>query len=102
MAIVVILCWVTALTRMPYTVFKRQKIQDWTSHYFEIRRNENMKARVNENCIGCGLCVGIAETVFQMNDEDKAEVFGEVTAENLDVVQEAADSCPVSAIEVEE
>ncbi|MFA7636575.1 MAG: ferredoxin [Monoglobales bacterium] len=60
-----------------------------------------MKAKVNEECIGCGLCVSIAEDVFRMNDEGLAEAYGEVTEENKEAVLEAADSCPVAAIEIE-
>ena len=60
-----------------------------------------MKAKVNEACIGCGLCVAIEDEVFRMNDENMAEAYGEVTEENSDAVKEAAESCPVSAIEVE-
>ena len=60
-----------------------------------------MKAKVNDACIGCGLCVEIADDVFRMNDDNLAEAYGEVTEENSEAVLEAADSCPVSAIEVE-
>ena len=27
------------------------------------------KITVNESCIGCGTCVGVAPDVFEMNDE---------------------------------
>lgn len=61
-----------------------------------------MKACVDQNlCIGCGLCVEIAGDVFQMNDDGKAESYGEVTQDNKAVVQNAVDSCPVSAITCE-
>ncbi len=55
-----------------------------------------MKAFVDQDmCIGCGMCAGIAEEVFRMNEEGKAEAY----AEGDDVsVQEAIDSCPVEAI----
>ena len=49
-------------------------------------------------CIGCGMCPGIAPEVFQMGGSGKAEAFAPATAENKDSVQEAIDSCPVSAI----
>ena len=51
-----------------------------------------------QECVGCGTCVEIAGDVFRMNDDDKAEVYGDVTEENEDNVQEAIDTCPVSAI----
>ena len=59
-----------------------------------------MKAYVNENCIGCGLCVGLCPEVFEMTDEDVAQVIAEVSEEMESQVVEAQESCPVSAIEV--
>ncbi len=59
-----------------------------------------MKATVNEDCIGCGMCEGTCPDVFALNDDGVAEA-GEVTEDVEDAVQEAADNCPVSAIEVE-
>ena len=42
-----------------------------------------MTANVNqEQCIGCGLCVGMAPEVFRMNDNGLSEAFGEVTEAN--------------------
>lgn len=58
-----------------------------------------MKAWVNEDeCIGCESCVSIAGDVFRMNGNDKAEAYGEVSSSNMESVQEAMDTCPVSAI----
>ncbi|HUV72340.1 MAG TPA: ferredoxin [Clostridia bacterium] len=55
-----------------------------------------------EKCIGCGLCVTIAEKAFKLSDEGKAEVLV-VETEEESKVQEAIESCPVGAItEVEE
>lgn len=59
-----------------------------------------MTAYVNENCIGCGLCTTICPEVFTMTDENVAHASGDVLPEQEQSVQEAADSCPVSAIEV--
>lgn len=59
-----------------------------------------MTAYVNENCIGCGMCVSICPEVFQMTDENTAFANGDILPEQETAVQEAADSCPVSAIEV--
>lgn len=59
-----------------------------------------MTAYVNENCIGCGMCASICPEVFQMTDENVALANGEILPEQETAVQEAADSCPVSAIEV--
>ncbi len=58
-----------------------------------------MKALVNQDmCIGCGLCCGICEDVFRMNDDGKAQAYQPATQDNKSNVQEAIDSCPVSAI----
>ena len=60
-----------------------------------------MKVRVDEEkCIGCGLCLGLAEAVFAFNDDGKA-VAGEVTPDDEEAVQSAMASCPVEAIEEE-
>ncbi|MCI2113314.1 ferredoxin [Ruminococcus sp.] len=60
-----------------------------------------MKAEVNENCIGCGLCNSICPEVFTMTDEGVATASSDISEEQEESVQEAADSCPVDAIEVE-
>ena len=63
------------------------------------------KARVKKDvCIGCGLCTSVASEVFGFGDDGLAEnVLGEeVPAGTEDSVKEAADSCPVAAIEVED
>ncbi len=64
------------------------------------------KARIKkDSCIGCGLCTSIASEVFAFGDDGLAEnVLGDNTELPEDVqdsVQEAADSCPVNAIEIE-
>lgn len=55
-----------------------------------------MRAHVDQDtCIGCGLCVSSVPEVFQLNEDGKAEAI----AEGPDgEVQEAIDTCPVSAI----
>jgi len=52
-------------------------------------------------CIGCGLCTSIAPEVFELGDDG----FSHVKDANGDKkypkqVKEAADSCPVKAIEI--
>ena len=59
-----------------------------------------MNAHVNSNCIGCGLCTGICSAVFTMTDEGVAAARDEIAPEYEAQVQEAAESCPVNAIEV--
>lgn len=59
-----------------------------------------MKYRVNENCIGCGLCAGICPDVFSMTHEGVATAIEtEVPEEAEETAAEAKDSCPVGAIE---
>ena len=54
------------------------------------------KITVNESCIGCGACTGVAPDVFEMNDEGLASVVGDDVAS----AKEAAEYCNVEAIEV--
>ena len=64
-----------------------------------------------DTCIGCGACTAIASNVFQIGDDGLAETINpedtdkkikEVPEEEKDNVIDAAESCPVGAIEVEE
>ena len=62
-----------------------------------------MKAFVDQDtCIGCGLCCGMCDAVFRMNDVGKAEAYQAAGEENRSDVQSAIDSCPVSAIRWED
>lgn len=57
------------------------------------------KVKVDKDlCIGCGACTGIAADVFAFGDDGKAEVVGEVTADNEASVEDAQNGCPVQAI----
>lgn len=61
------------------------------------------KIIVNENCIGCGACTSIAKEYFELNDDGYAKPKVEkVEEKDLNDVEEAAEGCPTSAIEVEE
>ena len=59
-----------------------------------------MNVHVNENCIGCGLCVNMCGSVFLMTEEGVAAARDEIFPEQEGQVQEAAESCPVNAIEI--
>ena len=61
-----------------------------------------MKAKINEGCAGCGVCEVSCPDVFRMGSDGLAEVYGDVTPDNLDAAKEAAESCPVSVIEIDE
>ncbi len=59
-----------------------------------------LKIVVDEDeCIGDSLCVQEAPGTFEMNDDDKAVVLGQVT-DDEDTILEAAQACPVDAITV--
>lgn len=58
-----------------------------------------MTVKVNDSCVACGACESICDSVFSV--EDKAVVNESAVADNIDAVKEAADACPVGAIEVE-
>lgn len=61
-----------------------------------------MKFNVNENCIGCGLCVGTCPEIFSMTDDGVAVASShEVDAELEDSATDAMNGCPVQAIEQE-
>ena len=59
-----------------------------------------------QKCIGCGTCVAIAPKSFKLGDDGRVEVIdpagvieGDLIAGDSEAkVKEAAESCPVSAI----
>jgi len=61
-----------------------------------------MKARVNEDCIACEVCVEMCPEVFEMGDEIAQVKVDPIPEEHKDMVREAAEACPTAAIEVEE
>lgn len=61
-----------------------------------------MKVTVTDECVACGRCIEICPEVFQMGDEFAEVIVGVVPGDYEDAVREAAEECPVEAIEVEE
>lgn len=63
-----------------------------------------MKANVDKDtCIGCGLCPSICPECFEIEDDGKAGFIVDEAPEGCDgEVKEAAESCPVDAISVQE
>lgn len=54
-----------------------------------------------ETCIQCGLCPSVCPEVFSILPGESAQAITEpVPQEYLAAAQEAADSCPVGAIEL--
>ena len=60
-----------------------------------------MKVRIDDSCTACGLCVETCPEVFRMGDEIAEVVVEQVPPQFEDAAQQAADECPVEAIEVE-
>ena len=59
-----------------------------------------MKYRVNEDCIGCGMCEATCPEVFSMTDEGVAVAIDEEVADEYkQAAAEAKDGCPVGVIE---
>ena len=59
-----------------------------------------MTVHVNGSCIGCGLCTSMCGGVFTMTDEGVAAARDEIFPEQEPQIREAAESCPVHAIEI--
>ena len=61
-----------------------------------------MKVRVDRDlCIGVGNCVAAAPTVFKLDKNNKAVVLKPESIDD-DTLMNAAESCPVNAIIVED
>lgn len=59
-----------------------------------------MKLKVNDNCIGCGLCQATCPEVFEINDDGYATtIVDEVSEELTEDAIDAKEGCPVNAIE---
>jgi len=62
-----------------------------------------LKVSVDQDlCISCGLCIDTCPSVFDWNDDGKAEaIVDEVPADAEDDAREALESCPSEAIKEE-
>lgn len=57
-----------------------------------------MEPKVNKGkCIGCGLCVSICPAVFELGEDGKSKIINSKACEGCNC-KEAAESCPVQAI----
>jgi len=70
-----------------------------------------MKITLDRNkCIGCGACAALCPKYFTMSEDGKSSLKGakakpktqieELTVKKLNCSQDAADSCPVEAINI--
>jgi ferredoxin len=56
---------------------------------------------INEDCTGCGLCETTCPDVFQLNDQASVKSSADFNG-NEELIKQAAEECPVEAIQVEE
>lgn len=61
-----------------------------------------MKVFIEDGCIACGLCVSTCDEVFDFGEDGFACVKENPNEENEDIVRQAAESCPVEVIKIEE
>lgn len=63
-----------------------------------------MKVTVDKGaCIGCGACEAVCPEVFRLGSDGLSEVIVSIISPDLESsVREAAEACPVSAIQIEE
>ncbi len=62
-----------------------------------------MKTKVDEKtCIGCGVCADNCPKVFELRNGIAEVIATPVPAEEEEACREAAKSCPVEAIKIEE
>ena len=60
-----------------------------------------MKTTVNEDCIGCGMCVEVCPEVFEIGADGLSHVVSDPNA-HADKVLQATSICPVNAIETQD
>lgn len=62
-----------------------------------------MKVTVDEEtCIGCEVCVDTCPEVFEMVDDKACVKINEVPKNVVESCREAAENCPVEAIQIED
>lgn len=62
-----------------------------------------MKVKIEEGCIGCGLCESTCPNVFELSSEGLSQVISQPQNEDDENgSKEAAMSCPVSVIKISE
>jgi ferredoxin len=59
-----------------------------------------MRVTVNDDCTLCGLCADTCPEVFELGEEIAVVISDPVPEEAEDDCRDAAESCPVDAIEI--
>jgi ferredoxin len=59
------------------------------------------KVWITEDCTGCGLCETTCPDVFKLDDQASVKSGADFDA-NEELIRQAAEECPVEAIEIEE
>ena len=59
-----------------------------------------MKVKVNQDaCVGCGACTGVAEDLFEINDEGFSTCkVAVIPADKEQEARDAMETCPTGAI----
>jgi ferredoxin len=60
------------------------------------------KVWIDEECTACELCVDLCPEVFELTGDIARVIEGADLAAHEDEIREAAESCPVEAIHIEE
>jgi len=55
--------------------------------------------KVHDTCVGCGVCVSIAPTIFSLDSVPVVVIKQPDTSEENDLAKQAKTACPVWAIE---
>ncbi len=60
------------------------------------------KVRIEEGCIGDGICSDVCPAVFDLNDDGEAFVKDDADLTDVAGIKDAAEQCPVEIIKYEE
>jgi len=61
-----------------------------------------MRASVDEAaCTGCGLCADICPEIFELDGDVARVIMARISDDLEECAEDAADSCPVDAIELD-